>query len=272
MYICFKFDFLSVIGDAAKLEFEMPEALFTFHESSIYEVLPKSNLIRVWRPKAIGNPFRTDRNGKFKLPESVVLTEASDIVACPLDSCLYIACTYQEPQSGCIWKVPLESNRPKLDSVTECVSRENWSPFSLSIKDRRLVITSVLPGAIEVDSFGNGGNPTVTVVPIESFMKPNHAVETGQRTLLVCHYGVSGSEKEASEVSIWFIVCAALYVELTYYELDRVDITHVELALRLRVCLQTCEVFFGVSVPLMLLKSYIFIEINSIFQCVILPF
>ena len=102
------------------------------------------------------------------------------IVSCNDTNQLYIADYYP---SDCVWRVSLDGQHVDKWLTNRSISTTYWSPWSLSLTSRRLLVTSV--GSLLL--FGSDGvqQKHISLSHMEELC---HAVETSHETFIVCHY------------------------------------------------------------------------------------
>lgn len=109
------------------------------------------------------------------------MDDPNDIVACTTSRLLFVAdCRTDKPNCvGCLWKVT------PAGKVTRWLLRGGLSPYSLSIRNGRILVTPL--NAKQLLIF-NTDQQLKKKIALPKGMEPRHAVETGHRTIIICHW------------------------------------------------------------------------------------
>jgi len=110
------------------------------------------------------------------------MDDPNDIAVCTAMSLLFVAdCRTDKPNCvGCLWKVTPSGQ------VTRWMLRGNLSPYSLSIRNDRILIIPLNSQMLLIFSTEQRLKKKI-ILP--GRMEPRHAVETVNRTVIVCHWG-----------------------------------------------------------------------------------
>ena len=110
------------------------------------------------------------------------MDDPNDIAACTKTHQLYVAdCRTDKPDCvGCLWKVTPSGK------VTRWLLRGGLSPYSLSIRNGRILVTPLHAKQLLIF---NDQQQFKQKIPMPPRTEPRHAVETGHRTVIVCHWG-----------------------------------------------------------------------------------
>ena len=116
------------------------------------------------------------------------LQDPNDIAACIPTKNLYIAdCRMDMPEStGCMWKVSPPG------TVSQWQLAGGVSPYSLSVRKGRILVTPLHGRQLFIY---NSQQQLKKKIPLPGRMEPRHAVETSQRTVIVCHWGRRNATK-----------------------------------------------------------------------------
>ena len=129
------------------------------------------------------------------------MSNPTDIVACRRDRQLYVA-DWSRP--SCIWQVSADDRR-----VVKWPTTDNFEIWSLSMKSRRLLVTSPPRSLLRYNTKDKKALP---VIELPMFVKTLlHSIETTRGTFVVCHQGTSQDEEQFA-VSERFGFCYALVI------------------------------------------------------------
>jgi Caspase recruitment domain len=118
------------------------------------------------------------------------LTRPIDIVVCNYKSQLYIA---DGGSQRCIWRMDLMNNK----QIDKFITNE-WEPYSLSINSSRLLITQ--RGGDALFLYNDDGSE-LNHIQLPKYMRAYHAVETTNKTYIVCYYNKYTGSEDVDSVS-----------------------------------------------------------------------
>ena len=115
------------------------------------------------------------------------MNDPNDIAACTTSKLLYVAdcSTGKRDSTGCMWKVSPSGK------VSQWLLDEGFSPYSLSVRKGRVLMTPLSDNQLLIF---DEKQQLKEKIPLPGRMEPRHAVETGRKTVVVCHWGRGGEE------------------------------------------------------------------------------
>jgi hypothetical protein len=133
----------------------------------LYVACYKSNVLDVFNSTP---PF-----GRCEGIEVRGMINPIDIVACSETNQLFIA----DSDHRAVWRVDLSRDKDVMQLITL-----QWMPFCMSIKSRRVLLTPYVGATLHL--FSDAGSE-LNQIELPRYMQATHAVETTNKTFLVCY-------------------------------------------------------------------------------------